>query len=298
MTISNSDTISIPLWSRASDIRTLALGQGCEGQWYLSHLYRGELPDAVWFILGTAIHTAIEETILHDYTLDEAIEIAHTDRRMMMHDAEANGIIQQTSARAKRGLHTIEDDINRMVKKWWDDVHPSSPSRLPVYNDYDWPPTVEYVIDVGIDETRLITTVDAIFRGSQKFGEGTLVVDWKSGSTKKSHPSQIQTYAYGLKAEGLFDPTAQLVIGAFHHIDHSTLQFEYDYWGDEIVESWIRNTNLTKSHKDITFNPDWWCGYCTARAKCPVMGDGDMQDIKIRLGKANRLVEPEGEAEE
>ena len=292
--------MTIPLWSRASDIRTLALGNGCEGQWLLSHLYPDDLPDAVWYILGTSIHTAIEETILHDYTLEEMIEIAHVDRRMMMHEARENGIIEQTSKRRKRGLHTVEDDIDRMCRKWWNDVHPSSPDRIKDYNDYNWPPTVEHVIDIGEGETRLITTVDAIFEGSDKFGEGKLIVDWKTGSTKKAHPSQVQVYAYGLKQEGLFD-TDQIVQGAFHHVDHSMLQYEYAYWGDATVEAWIKNTYDTKyrinTTSAITFNPDWWCGYCTAKDKCPVVGKGDLEEITLRLQSAERLKEPDEDGE-
>lgn len=286
---------TLPVWSRASDIRTLALGSGCQGQWALSHLYSGELPDAVWFILGTSLHTAIEEVITDELTLDEMIDVAHTDKMMML--AEANDVIEQTSARRKRHLGTLDDDIDRMCKKWWDDVHPSSPTRMKQYNDYDWPPTVEHVIDIGEGEDRLITTVDAIFTGGERFGEETVVVDWKTGATKKSSDSQLHVYAYGLSREGMFDTDRQVTLGWFHHVDHSLTQHVHDYWGDEVVGAQIRATHRIKGgikqNGELVFVPDWFCGYCTARTKCPVMGQGDMAEIKLRIKEATFLEEPE-----
>lgn len=285
----------IPFWTRASDIRTLILSGGCQGSWILQKLYADELPDAVWFILGTSIHTAIEETITNDLSLEDMKAEAHMDKMMMLAIAGDN-IIESASKRAKRGLHTINDDIDRMCDKWWKDVHPSSKERLPVYNNYAWPPTVEHIIDVGKDETRLITQIDALFHGNDKFGEAQLIVDWKSGATKKAAPSQLHTYAYGLQQEGLFDADGQVVVGLFHHIDHSAVQWVHDYWGDDVVAAHIRSTYANKdrmlSSGDINFAPDWWCGYCVAREKCPIEGQGNYQEITVRLGAAVRQEEP------
>jgi len=285
----------LPEWSRASDIRTLALGSGCQGQWALSHLY-DDLPDAVWFILGTSIHTAIEDAIVNELTFEEMLDSAHTDKMMML--AQAGGdIIEQTSKRRKRHLGTVDEDIDRMCKKWWDDVHPSSPTRMAQYDDYDWPPRVEHVIDIDMGDHRLITTVDAIFEGGKRFGEEVAIVDWKSGATKRSSDSQLHTYAYGLEKEGIFDTGSAVTIGWFHHIDHSSLQHVHDYWGDEVVGAQIRATHRAKEgikeNGELVFVPDWICNYCTARSKCPIMGQGDMADIKLRIKEATFLTEPE-----
>lgn len=290
---------TIPMWTRASDLRTLTLGSGCEGQWLLSHLYDGELPDAVWFILGTSIHTAIEETILNDLSIEDMVASAHIDKQVMLAEARDNGIIQQTSARAKRGLDTLDTDIERMCDKWWKDVHPSSPDRMDVYANYQWPPVVEHEINIEVEPGhRLITTVDAIFtgiNGQVPFGEETLIVDWKTGSTKKAHPSQLQTYAFGLSKEGMFDTESQKVVGMFHHTDHSLGQYVYDYWGDTVVSQHVARTYRNKKQlleSGATFNPDWWCGYCTAKAVCPVEGEGSFKEVAIRVLEAERIEEP------
>jgi len=66
-------TATIPLYSRASDIKTFVTGEDCEGGWLLKHLYADELPDTTWFVLGTAIHETIESGILNDWSLDEML---------------------------------------------------------------------------------------------------------------------------------------------------------------------------------------------------------------------------------
>lgn len=288
----------IPMWNRASDVKTMALGDGCKGQWLLSHLYADELPDAVWFILGTALHTAIEEVCRGEAdTAQQMIDIAQTERMMMV--AQSNGIIESASKRAKRGMHTIEADIERMATKWWNDVHPTSPNRMDLYQQYQWPPTlIEHETDVELEGYgKLVTTIDAVFTGNDtaKFGEETLICDWKTGATSRSNPSQLQIYAYALRREGIMSDQATIV-GQFHYLDHSKLGRVYEYWGDEQVEAALRLTRTLKDgileRKEVVYSPDWWCGYCIAQAVCPVAGKGSNTAVRDRIGEATLLELP------
>lgn len=280
------DEPTLPSWSRASDIRTLTLGNGCQGSWTLSHLY-DDLPDAIWFILGTATHLAFEKVALEEVTtLEGALAVAYAEKERLMREALDVGIIE--SARAKRGIATVDQDIELIVSKWWSDVHPSSPTRMSIYESYEWPPSPEVVIDYGSGEDRLVTTIDAVFTAKET-GD-TLVVDWKTGSSKSSHESQLQIYTYGLRQldrlEGHYSEIP-LTLGWFHHAAHGKLQPVTKYWGDDVIAAMIRSTYRTKAnildYGETVFNPDWWCGFCTAKGKCPVMGEGELLDIRSRI---------------
>lgn len=295
-----SDAPTIPLYSRASDIRTMVLNQGCDGQLLLRWLYDGELPDAVWFILGTAAHTAYEQAILEDLDLDATLDVAHQDKKMMRLMAKEHGIIESGSKRAKRSLDTLDDDLTLVVTNWWQNVMPDGERRYKKLDEYDWPPLVEHniVVKPRGRAGNLYTQVDAIFRHSeQKFGEETLIVDWKTGSTAKSHESQLHVYAYGGNKEG-WRPPHQWLVGAFFHAAAEKWQWVPDYVGDEVVETWIRRTHQAKIDTleiGPVYAPDWWCNYCTSRSVCPVMGDGSNEDIELRLTSAQTIDQPQEE---
>ena len=282
---------SIPIYGRASDIRTLALGTGCEGSWVLNHLYRDELPDAVWFILGTTVHETIERAILENLPEEDAQADCLINLDLALGEADGN-VIESASPRAKRGLDTIYKDAAMLVSNWYADVHPDSETRNPIFDEYEWPPTVEH--NIALPDEGLFTQVDAIFHSAA----GDLVVDWKTGNSKHSHESQLHIYRYGLLREGYnLDDTR---VGMFWHVAHSKPQWVYDYVGDEIVDTWIKKT---RAHKYLlvddgllpTFNPDWICGYCVAKPKCPIWGKGNLEEIGIDITSAELHFEPEGE---
>ena len=288
---------TLPMYTRSSDIRTLAMNAGCEASWLLSNLLNDELPGTVWFALGTSIHEAIEACILHNLTKDEMIAYGHGAL-----DVELGGeIIESASKRSKRNLSTVRGDMERMLGKWWDDVHPMSPTRNPIFGKYVWPPKVEHnIVNKPRDKAlRLFTQVDAIFtHNEEKFGEEILIVDWKSGAKATSDPAQLHTYMYGGRKEGWIKDHQQSVVGMFWHIDHSKAQWVDDYLGDEVVEAWIRRTFELKkqvvSNLMPVYTPDWYCGYCRARGKCPVKG-GDLshEDVGILIMEATLVHEPE-----
>jgi len=302
-----SEMSSIPLYSRSSDIRNLALNNGCEASSLLSWLYQTELPDTVWFILGTACHEAIETCILNDLNREELIAEGRINLSMALAEAGDN-IIESASARSKRGLDTVKADVERILGKWYDAVHPDGERRNKLFNQYQWPPKVEHEIVLhDTDETALYTTIDAIFTakpGEAKFGADIMIVDWKTGSTSKSSPAQLQVYAYGGRKEGWY-PDDNATIGMFWHVDHEKPQWVDTYHGDEVIEKWIARTYDAKQKiiEDSmpVYAPDWYCGYCQSKDICPVNnpGGGKKHDqIALDIQSARLLTEPEREAEQ
>lgn len=292
---------SIPLYSRSSDIRNLALNGGCEASSLLSWLYQDELPDTVWFLLGTAAHEAIETCILNNLGREETIAEGRMNVAIALAEADGN-IIESASTRSKRGLDTVKADVERILGKWFDTVHPDGDRRNKLFDNYQWPPKVEYEIMLHeTDDTALYTTIDAIFEAkpnAAQFGAEVMIVDWKTGSTAKSAPSQLQVYAYGGRKEGWY-PDTNTVIGMFYHVDHEKAQWVDTYLGDEVVEKWIARTYDAKQ-KIIedgipVYAPDWICGYCQSQYICPVNNPKtgkDHQEIAVAIKSATILSEP------
>ena len=294
---------TIPLYSRSSDIRNLALNNGCEASSLLSWLYQNQLPNTVWFVLGTACHEAIEACILDGLDRDQLLAEGRMNLAMAL--ADGRDVLESSSTRSKRGLDTVQTDLERMLGKWFDTVHPDGERRHPMWNDYEWPPKVEYEIALhDTDDTALYTTIDAIFtgiKGKVPFGHEVLIVDWKTGSTTKSAPSQLQVYAYGGRREGWF-PDTNTIIGLFWHLDAEKPQHVDTYIGDRVVESWIRRTYDAK--QDIVasaipvYAPDWYCGYCQSKDICPVnnpAGGMSHDQIALDIRSATLINEPQKE---
>ena len=296
---------TIPLYNRASDVKTLHLDGGCEASWLLKHLYPDETPGAVWFALGTAIHAAIEQGINNDWELFDLHGYGQAELDMLL--AETETVIEGTG---KRNISTVNNDLHTLIDQWWEKVHPSSPRRIPVYNQYKWPPTTEYEIELaaidgdelaGIDgdKAALYTTVDAIFHGTADapFGEEILVVDWKTGASKRAHPSQLQVYMYGLRRDGTMKDL-QTLPGVFHHVAHENLQRVNTYVGDEVVQTWLDRTAMRKQalieYGAPVFNPQFLCNYCVSKVHCPIYGGTKtVDDIRNTMQEATLLHIPE-----
>ena len=279
--------MTIPMYSRSSDIKTFVTGEDCEGGWLLKHLYANELPDTTWFILGTAVHSTIEDSIENDWTLDEML--GDVDLNLMMAVGEAtNGILESTAKNAKRSKATMRDDAQRLTTRWYNAAHPEGNVRNPIFDLYDWPPKVEHRIVVKPRDMgrQLYTTVDAIFEGGPD-GEAVMIVDWKTGSTTSAPHSQLQTYFFGGLEEGWIEEDAnKLLVGRFFHVDHFKDEPVFDYYGDTVIDTWIKRTHDTKMamlDHGPAFSPDWYCKYCPARQACPLRGDGSFKDIGNRL---------------
>ena len=146
----------------------------------------------------------------------------------------------------------------------------------------------------------LATEVDAIFEAATAaapFGQEVAIVDWKTGSTAKSHPSQLHTYAYGGRREGWF-PQDQQWLGAFFHCEAQKLQVVSPYIGDEQVEAWIAGMFALKNQMldsgSPIYNPDWWCNYCQARDLCPANGGSESyEQVALTIKGAEVLTIPQ-----
>lgn len=283
-----------PLYARSTDIRNLVLGDGCEAQHVLSNLY--ELPDTTWFVLGTALHEAFELIITEDYSLDEMEAFVKGEILAGLDDPN---LIESASPRAKRTKDTMLADAERMLGKWWSDVHPDSPERAAVFDRYEWPPRVEHNIAIP----NLFTQVDTIFEGRHEWDAVVAPVDWKTGSRASSNPAQLHTYSYGGRREG-WVPEDQEYVGFFWHVDHSKPQHVDPYIGDEVVEAWITRTLAVKESMlnaaMPAYVPDWWCAYCQARDICPVYSDNGLshEEVAIQIQNATILTEPRKEGKD
>lgn len=264
--------VELPLFTRASDLQSL---DKCSLQYLLEKAFEPELDDMGYFILGTAGHLGIEKIIADELDLWHGIQVAKDYIAQALHDAEQDGrVVRWTKKRSKENVYT---DVERILFKWWDKVHPYSPNRLARYKEFQWPPTVEYVIDVEFEGYRLHTTTDAIFE--HKYGDFIALVDWKTGATAKAKDIQLWTYTFGLRR----DPEWQgLGIEAwFHHADHNKMQEMGDYPGDKYVAEWIAEIQRRKGGPFLA-SPDWWCNYCRVKDKCPVWGEGfDISQLEI-----------------
>ena len=298
---------TFPLYGRASDLRTYSLNGGCIGQNVLDHVYKGKLPDTTWFILGTALHTGFEAAILEDLSLEDMLTFVEKSIKKAIKQAKKDydgtfegSVIQSASTRSKRTRDTMYQDAERIGTKWWNNVMPDGNDRMFSYERYDWPPKVE--VNIALDKKnpakRLFTQADAVFKGGP-FGAEVAIVDWKTGGTKHAAPSQLHTYAYGGRKEGWFPKDQEGLVGWFHHADHNTRQLVNDYIGDEIVEAWIAQTYTNKRNMidngTVVFSPDWFCKTCRAKEKCPIVGQGDYQEVVTKLQGATELLTPREE---
>ena len=287
---------AVPLYVRSSDITGF---KECEMKWWLNHLYAEERDDAIWFLLGTAVHSGIEQAITDELDVDEARHAAWLDYQIMASDGRRQGrgmIEQRQTARTKRGIATVEADIHRMVGKWFDNVHPDGKERIDYFDELEWPPImVEKVIStptpVGV---WLHTTVDAVFQhGTHEYVRP--IVDWKSGATAgKAKDLQLWTYQYGGRLEGWIDE-AQKYPGVFVHLDHGKLQHVSEYPGDATMARWVYTTRMRKAQTLVDLPlpfKDWWCNYCPVRPFCPQEGEGTWDDVQQRMNKVTWVDNP------
>lgn len=266
----------LPMFTRASDLQV-----DCWARWFLSHYETDQLPDAGFYILGTVFHEVIEEAILNDRTDADTLEIGHN--RLDNYLGDGDNIIWSK----KRNADTVHDDLTMLINNWFDDVHPDSAERMPVYRKYQWPPLVEYPIEYhGAGKHGLFTTPDAIFK--HKTGRFSAVVDWKTGATAKADPIQLQTYSYALRAEGFNIERAW-----FHHTAFRKTQEIEWFPPDAYIEERIRDVEITKETQLFVPKPDWYCDYCRAQSICPVVGrEWNWDDMMGAVGKSLPLWSP------
>lgn len=255
----------IPLATRSTDISTIAQ---CPGSWALKLFYEKEQAEASYFHLGSQLHETIEVAI--NMALDQDWALRHLnagfDRRLEVL-AAASHVLESS----KRGVDSMRDDGERMLKQWFWSVHPDSSKRLPIYDEYEWPPATEFPFnaDVGTKYPAW-GSVDAVFVDSMG---GEAVVDWKSGTAKQKSSDQLHYYMLGLGG--------YVERGWYHRLDmkqpRSIIQMADPYPGDDVVRQRILATEAVKDSlvegKYPKFIPSALCNWCPVQKFCPADGD-------------------------
>lgn len=278
-----SHRYQIPMSTRNSDVQQLAQ---CPGSWLLKHVHEDEQAEATYFELGSALHEGIEHTIKKDWDLDQALFCVTERIGWWFHQLDSQPI--ETSS---RGVNSIIDDADRMMRSWFKWVHPDSDKRHPYYDFYNWPPKVEVPFTRTHPDLEYPVwgSIDAIFSND---GGHMAVVDWKSGTSRQRDSNQLHFYMFGFDAELIEDAW-------FHHLDRkqkrSVIQEADPYPGDRVVLRRIQQAEREKEQivggGPVQFNPDWWCGFCTVAARCPVEGEERVANKKA-LKRHLQLVRP------
>ena len=149
------------------------------------------------------------------------------------------GPIIETKARP----NTVElaDIAERHIRQWFDTVPPGAPNRLPVYDDYQWPPRVEI-----------------------------LLVDWKS-SVRAQKPLQLNFYKFLLDR-----PNAQ---AGYHYMDRvrrsNIFQPIGDYPGNAEMLRHVEFTERVKAGINlgqVSFRTGPLCQVCPVKDGAPSKG--------------------------
>jgi len=275
---------AIPMATRSTDVSTLAQ---CEGSWLLKLFYEKEQAEASFFILGSQLHETIEVAIVMDLDLDGAQRHlnAALDRELERVDASGKRRIESS----KRGFDTMHEDGERMLGNWFRSVHPDSAKRHPIYDGYEWPPETEVGWRRNAGTTHPIWgSIDAVFLHKTDLARLALV-DWKSSTSKQRDSNQLHYYMYGYGHM----PNDE---AWFHHLDRvrndAIIQMADPYPGDDVVRQRILDTEAAKQRileGEVTFTPDWYCGYCPVQEFCPA--DGDVRNREDNQRKLDSMVQ-------
>lgn len=265
----------IPLATRSTDISTIAQ---CPGSWALKLFYEKEQAEASYFHLGSQLHETIEVAINMALDLDWALRHlnAGIDRRLEVLTA-ASHVLESS----QRGVDSMRDDAERMLRQWFKTVHPDSDKRLPIYDEYEWPPSTEVPISRSPEYSKTVYSqwgsVDAVFL--HRTEEGVALIDWKSGTSRQKSSDQLHYYMY--VGSHLGGGILSNRTGWFHHLDkvqpRSIIQMADPYPGDDVVRQRILATEAVKDSlvkgKYPKFIPSALCNWCSVQQFCPADGD-------------------------
>lgn len=272
----------VPLYTRASD---RGIGD-CPAQWHIAN--QGiEEHTASWFELGTALHTTIEECMGEGLTLRRARNRAWKNVRERIAEYEDYKPMLWSPNRPKEELEEIS---KRLITNWYHDWMSDDTHRIIpwVY----WPPRMEVFIVVPPDLTPegiagIRTQADALF--TCRRCKGDVIVDWKTGRTRRSDPVQLQTYRYGLELLGFRMCSCEdRGWGFFYHLEHRKLQQVEEYDVAE-VEWMMASSQATKKELPIKAIPSWKCDWCVGRSVCPIWeqdpADQSVRQVTIELNR-------------
>lgn len=253
-------------WARSSDVRGLL--RGCQLEWAGTLLAHDEQKrDNINFALGTAFHTIPEEVLAGGMDIESAIE-----NSIHVLDAEIAGFGDNPiSGKRSVNPNILARNLDRMGRTWYEDVVLSGR-----FAGFDV--AVEY--DVVI-ENQLYTQLDAWYSTTDGDGEHA-IVDWKSGTSRRSDSLQLWVYEYGLRTNGTISED-ETVTGWFYHAWDGHWQQADPYPGNAVIavmlnETFERKSKLT-SQLPVAI-PDWYCDYCAIQdSLCPAFNNGSWEKV-------------------
>lgn len=271
-------------WARSSDVRSLL--KGCPLEWAATLLAHDEdKRDNINFDLGTAFHTIPEEVLAGGMDIDSAIEhsIHVLDELLARHKSD-----DPISGKRSLNPKILARNLDRMGRQWWDDWQHSGFSK-------HWDVAVE--LNVVVDDL-LRTQLDCLL--TMPDTDLFTIIDWKSGTSKRSDSLQLWVYEWGLRRNGTI-PDDGHVESWFYHAWDGHWQKADPYPRGSIIEAMLEETFVRKSTMTSAppvAIPSWYCDYCAVQySLCPAFNDGSWEKVEALWEERQPvLVNMEGKA--
>ena len=256
--------LDLPLATRASEVRQIA---DCPMSYALRLAAEPLMASATFFALGEYVHEGIARSIIEDWAEDQTIVFVQDRIHEWSLQVDRESLIE-TQART---LDSMPEDAARMIRNFYKWVHPSSPERLPLFNDYHWPPKVEQTFvrtDLGT-VAPVYGTLDAIFEPKDE-AKPRLIVDFKGSVRKVSDSLQLNFYRLLIG-----EPEAD---ACFVYLDRvqprAVIGWAEPYPGDRAMLYMIQWTETVKAKIIETSRAravqGRHCQVCPARTVCPL----------------------------
>lgn len=259
-------------------IRSTETRTTCWMEWLLERLYEG-WGGKGYFITGTGLHTAFDH-LIRGIPYEEA-EGAMLDWIWGQIDAyETAGIeLQWTKSRPHMQW---EVDSKRMLRNWYDDVHPEGDMMMAEFMDIGWPPKSEVWLDVGATDFHLKTQADAIY-------DGRRIVDWKTGANKSADDRQLHVYWWAARQLGLVDDGLDFDAGFYFAQYREYVPASMEYPGDDYIYQYIAEAERRRTAGTYFYEPSWKCKFCAVSSVCPAWPDNDSLPWPTLMAQAEKL---------
>lgn len=224
---------------------------------------------ASWFAIGTGMHTAYERVLKkRPKRMSTAVRWAQKEVHKEL-DLIGDDALWSKS----RPPSQIDSLVEHLMHYFWNEVIEGAPDWFTFQN-------MELEKNVQISPERddwqwkggASTTIDYVAR--KPHTSNTIIVDWKTGRSKKSDPMQLMFYRYLLELEGYKFSKRGGVWGAFFHAEYGEWQIvdEYDI---DAIERMIGETQVLKQVPRPEPSPNWFCDYCVFKKVCPAWQEDD-----------------------
>lgn len=260
---------------KATDtIRSTETRITCWMEWLLEKLYEG-WGGKGYFITGTGLHTAYDLLIKGvDYDLAEEMMVS-----WIANEIDEADELQWTKSRPESKW---EEDSRRILRNWYDDVHPEGDMMMAEFMDLSWPPRSEVWLDAKTADFRLKTQADAIY-------DGRRIVDWKTGANKSADDRQLHVYWWAAKQLGLVDGSLDFDAGFYfaHHREY--VPATMDYPGDDYIYEYIAEAERRRTAGTYFYEPSWKCKFCAVSSVCPAWSDNDSLPWPTLMAQAEKI---------